>query len=417
MDLIDDELMLNIASYCDARSMLSLALTSKRYGTKPSSDDVVVTISTDNKGGKETIKRNWSLMDEAARRIVWKHEPKYHCGFDGQVYEKDVTYKIAKTIMQGSTRDNSSIEDLGRSVRKQLMWSGIMEPIRGLSWIYLLHQMVIVRKFRIYSINLAHLTSDEEVGRATQTKMTKLELRGPEFDEMGYDMGMYDDPDTEGPPSSPDANVERFFRDIATLPQLQEIAIDPSYYSSESQQLDVSRVIWLLSPQSKYTTLRISNLNIMHQTDIDNLTEALTASTSITSLCIDTLYIGSRVSNIIPFMQSIANMPKLTYLRLVMVAFNKSSLDGLIGGGGRADITSLVSTLSRVALSAATGVDQAPGVGFDYALDSFRILQESATLDGLQLLVGDEVNRVMNDYFKNDNLREISNCRSISSSL
>ena len=161
MDLIDDELMLNIASYCDARSMLSLALTSIRYGTKPSSDDVVVTISTDNKGGKETIKRNWSLMDEAARRIVWKHTPEYHYGFDGQVYEKDVTYKIAKTIMQGSTRDNSSIEDLGRSVRKKLMWSGIMEPIRGLSWIYLLHQMVIVRKFRIYSINLAHLTSDE----------------------------------------------------------------------------------------------------------------------------------------------------------------------------------------------------------------------------------------------------------------
>ena len=44
MDLIDDELVLNIASYCDARSMLSLALTSKRYGMKPSSDDAVVTI-------------------------------------------------------------------------------------------------------------------------------------------------------------------------------------------------------------------------------------------------------------------------------------------------------------------------------------------------------------------------------------
>ena len=36
MDLIDDELVLNIASYCDARSMLSLALTSKKYGSKPS---------------------------------------------------------------------------------------------------------------------------------------------------------------------------------------------------------------------------------------------------------------------------------------------------------------------------------------------------------------------------------------------
>ena len=44
MDLIDDVLVLHLASYCDARSRLSLALASKRYGMKPSTD-IEVTIS------------------------------------------------------------------------------------------------------------------------------------------------------------------------------------------------------------------------------------------------------------------------------------------------------------------------------------------------------------------------------------
>jgi hypothetical protein len=397
MDLIDDVLVLHIASYCDARSMLSLALASKRYGMKPSTD-VEVTISTDHDGGKETIKRTWSLMDEAARINVWKHTPEYHYGFDGQVYEKDVTYKMSETITNGSTK------------LCHLRWIGILDT--GISWLGLLHQKAIVHKCRPYSINLAHLISDEDVAfekRNCRNGITKLELRGPE-----------DNPDLEGPQSSPDNNIESLFRDIATLPQLREIAIAPSYYSDDTQQLDVSRAIWLLSPESKYTTLRISNLNIMYQADIDNLTEAFATSTSITSLCIETLYIGSSVTKIIPFMQSIAKMPKLTYLRLVMVAFNKSSFDSLMnkdGGGGKKDITSIISTLSRVALSAATGVDHAPGVGFTYYLDSHRALQESATLDGLDLLIGDEVNPTMSRYFENDNYSEISNCRTISSSL
>ena len=308
-------------------------------------------------------------MDEAARINVWKHTPEYHYGFDGQVYEKDVTYKMSETITNGSTK------------LCHLRWIGILDT--GISWLGLLHQKAIVHKCRPYSINLAHLISDEDVAfekRNCRNGITKLELRGPE-----------DDPDLEGPQSSPDNNIESLFRDIAALPQLREIAIAPSYYSysDDTQQLDVSRAIWLLSPESKYTTLRISNLNIMYQADIDNLTEAFATSTSITSLCIETLYIGSSVTKIIPFMQSIAKMPKLTYLRLVMVAFNVMGWN-----------------------------PEPPGVGINYAEDSLQALQTSTTLEGLEIVTGDEVlGPVMGQYFSRNNLREVSNCRSLNADL
>ena len=50
--------------------------------------------------------------------------------------------------------------------------------------------------------------------------------------------------------------------------------IDPSYNSSDSQQLDSNYVVWLLSPRSKFSTLRIGNLDVMYQSDADKLAEA-----------------------------------------------------------------------------------------------------------------------------------------------
>jgi len=273
-----------------------------------------------------------------------------------------------------------------------------MAPREEMSWMGLLHQMAIARKGRMFVIDLHSLMTDEDVmSRYEQCRrdpgeringqqingVTKLEIRGPEWNEF------LPQDDESGYPSSPYANIERLFRDIATLPQLREIVIDPSFNSQENQQLDTSFVVWLLSPQSKYTTLRINNLDVMFQEHADKLTEAFNNSTSIESLCISVLYIGSRVTNIIPLMQSIANMPKLTHLRLVMVAFNVMGWN-----------------------------PEPPGVGINYAEDSLQALQTSTTLEGLEIVTGDEVlGPVMGQYFSRNNLREVSNCRSLNADL
>ena len=82
----------------------------------------------------------------------------------------------------------------------------------------------------------------------------------------------------------------------------------------------------------------------MYQSDADKLAEAFRNCTSIKSLCI-TLYIGSRVTNIIPIMESIAGLPKLEYIRLVMVAFNQTPFNQLGAGGMQDNLVSLLSML------------------------------------------------------------------------
>ena len=86
---------------------------------------------------------------------------------------------------------------------------------------------------------------------------TKVQLRGPEWDEHDPDHH-----DVGRPPSSPWENIEKLCRNISLLPSLQEVVIDPSYNSSDSQQLDSNYVVWLLSPRSKFSTLRIGNLDV-----------------------------------------------------------------------------------------------------------------------------------------------------------
>lgn len=106
MDVLDDILVLHIASYCGVHDLVSLGLVCKRYGAKPA-DAEEVTMSYD--GRRTTMKRSWSLMDEAARRILCKDVAEHDFihlnlfySFDCLIYyKKDVTYKMLKTIMQG----------------------------------------------------------------------------------------------------------------------------------------------------------------------------------------------------------------------------------------------------------------------------------------------------------------------------
>lgn len=128
--------------------------------------------------------------------------------------------------------------------------------------------------------------------------------------------------------------------------------------------------------------------------------------TSIKSLCI-TLYIGSRVTNIIPIMESIAGLPKLEYIRLVMVAFNQTPFNQLDAGGMQDNLVSLLSMLQG--LNTEVGSPQAPGVGLHYAEDSLRVLQTSSSLTGLEMTVGDD------RYFESK--VEITNCKSLNSNI
>ena len=111
--------------------------------------------------------------------------------------------------------------------------------------------------------------NDEDVERYTNMNVTKVQLRGPEWDEHDPDHH-----DVGRPPSSPWENIEKLCRNISLLLSLQEVVIDPSYNSSDSQQLDSNYVVWLLSPRSKFSTLRIGNLDVMYQSDADKLAEA-----------------------------------------------------------------------------------------------------------------------------------------------
>lgn len=156
-------------------------------------------------------------------------------------------------------------------------------------------------------------------------KISKIYIRGPEHETNDLLLNDFDDDDSyyEDPECVEDSRVEEIFKAISTLPALREIVIDPNYYSEHKEEsLLSSRVCWLLSKSSKLEALKVQNLEVNTQSEVDKLALAFSTCMSIKTLCIDLLYIGYRdVKTVVPLMQALAQLPNLTQLRLVFDAF------------------------------------------------------------------------------------------------
>lgn len=153
--------------------------------------------------------------------------------------------------------------------------------------------------------------------RGTDHAITKMVLLGSEYDElMDQDMlqGEELDEDLEDfePRVVAQERVEHFFRAVAVVPNLSQIMVNYSWCSEYENDFDSSRLCWLLSPDSRYNTLRILDLAIMTQEDVGRLAAAFDSSTSIETLCIMPIHIGyRRVQTILPIMQAISRLPNL----------------------------------------------------------------------------------------------------------
>ena len=179
-------------------------------------------------------------------------------------------------------------------------------------------------------LNMMDLTGDSssfeqylESFSANNKSLIKISIAGPEYDAMGME---YEDEDDE-PEHVPEHRVKTIFGEISALPALGEIVIDPGYYSGDGpSMLDTSRVCWLLSSKKcKVETLRIKDLDVHSDSDVEELALALKGCPSIKALCIEQILVGYRdVKTLLPLMEVIAQLPNLTKLRLVIDAFGNT---------------------------------------------------------------------------------------------
>ena len=123
-----------------------------------------------------------------------------------------------------------------------------------------------------------------------------------------------------------DKHVEKVFKAISVAPSLRALWIEPSFDSSESgHMISLSRLCWLVSESRRLETLVVQNLVVMTQKDVDQLAALLlTCCKSLKHLAIDQLIIGHQgVQSLLPLARSIAKLPNLTHLCLVLDAFNQ----------------------------------------------------------------------------------------------
>ena len=177
-------------------------------------------------------------------------------------------------------------------------------------------------------LNMMNLSGDSssfeqylESFSANNEGLIKISIAGPEYDAMGIG----DEDEDNDPEHVPEHRVKAIFGEISALPALREIVIDPGYYSGEGGMLDTSRVCWLLSSKKcKVETLRIKDLDVHSDSDVEELALALKGCPSIKALCIEQILVGHRdVKTLLPLMEVIAQLPNLTKLRLVIDAFGK----------------------------------------------------------------------------------------------
>jgi len=156
--------------------------------------------------------------------------------------------------------------------------------------------------------------------------LTKISIAGPEYDAMGCMGGDEDENEYDEPERVPEHRVKTIFGEISALPALREIVIDPGYYSGEGGMLDTSRVCWLLSSKKcKVETLRIKDLDVHSDSDVEELALTLKGCPSIKALCIEQILVGYRdVKTLLPLMEVIAQLPNLTKLRLAIDAFGNT---------------------------------------------------------------------------------------------
>lgn len=206
------------------------------------------------------------------------------------------------------------------------------QPFSYLNLFFVLKDYTMAAPTRM-KLNMMDLTGDsssfEQYLKSFSTNnksLIKISIAGPEYDAMC--MGEYEDEDEDDEPECvPEHRVKTIFGEILALPALREIVIDPGYYSGDGESmLNTSRVCWLLSSKKcKVETLKIRDLEVDSDSDVEELALALKGCPSIKALCIEQILVGYRdVKTLLPLMEVIAQLPNLTKLHLVIDAYGNS---------------------------------------------------------------------------------------------
>jgi hypothetical protein len=214
------------------------------------------------------------------------------------------------------------------------------------SWIRLYHELEIIYACRPRTLKLVDYVGDNEsierdINSVTDEdgylhEGTKLDICGPEYDSHSWGFDEEDEDEDEEQQlarhSVPAEGVERIYRAILTMPHLKQIMIDYSWYTEGEGEIEASHLCWLLSPQSNYRTLRVLDLSVSNQVDVENLAAAFASCSSIETLCIMPIHIGYLdVQNVAPLMQAISELPNLKRLRLGIEAYgNRQALNRYI---------------------------------------------------------------------------------------
>ena len=282
VDSFSGDTFMRIRSFgVKATDMLNLALTCKGFGV---------------------------LMEEAAKYILIegfkeaeKHTILGACR-DVDYLKKRITLKSA----QGKSNDEDEKEEE--------------------TWIGLVHELDMCFSCWPDKIVLGDLVNGEdfreELTRINDPRrsVTHIHICGPEYN-ADIELDSEDSEDDDEARCVPEYRTKHVLSSISKLPHLREIIFSPSWYSECGGDMEPSRLCWLLSPESKFRTLSLSNLAIGSDSDVAALAAAFASCTSIETLCITPIYIGSpiqrvRTIDIVPLMKAIGGLPKLKRLRL-----------------------------------------------------------------------------------------------------
>ena len=302
LDRFSDEIIVNIASYgAEAIDMLRLALTCKRFGMKIDGSD-------------------HSLVEEVARRTLIRELP-----------------TAGYRIICAAARDLDWLKE-----RVEIKSDESTYNDEGDSWMCLYYEWELcLQCWPDYLVLHKFIGSDDKFEGQMQDiqdpdrAVTKLVISGPEFDPEFYENDFYDD---EGgyyhprPEYLSEERIRKVFEAATKQPRLQEVYIKPGDSGVDREpELETSRVCMLLSPYCKFRTLRISNLLISNQTELEALASAFRPCKSIENLCIMPIYVGRIASRQLisaaPLMHAIKELPKLKRLRLLFSQHQREHVD------------------------------------------------------------------------------------------
>jgi len=298
-----DEVLAHIGSYVTATDMLNLALTCRGFGMK-------------------TEGRELSLMEEAAKIFLIQGIDQAYNRISSGV-SRDYRY-LKRRIVSKSAQ--------GKSNEDEETWIGLVHELEMCFSCWpakvVLGDLIEVRDFE------QELTWISDPNKA----ITHVHICGPEYNAFEIENAYIEEDEFEAR-CVPEEHTKQVLHTISKLPRLREIIYSPGWNSQDGGDLEPSRLCWLLSSESKFRTLCLSNLHVWNDSDVISLAAAFASCTSIESLCIMPIFVGTPyepVSTIAPLIQAIGGLPKLKRLRLGFesyydIAVSRECLQGIRG--------------------------------------------------------------------------------------